>query len=295
MIKGILDDLKLRYRTGNIATKLIYYNVVCFFSFLIIGFLLQQFMPTTSMDRWFALSYDYQQVFTKPWTIFSYAFMHGDLLHLLFNMLLLYYAGVMFLRYFRDQDFVTFFVIGILSGAIFFVVFSSSFDRSANFLVGSSAAIFAVFFALVSYNPRIPVRLLFFPKSFPLYYVALFLVGLDVFQLFAGKNPGGSLSHLGAALAGYLYMKQFEKGNDFVGKAIRAIENFFRRDKKSTFKTSKSKPFSRTHVPKDDYEYNSMKVEKQKKINSILDKISRSGYESLSKEEKDFLFREGRS
>lgn len=294
MVNGILDDLKLRYKTGNIATKLVYINVVCFFSFLILGIVFQQFSTYTTLDNWFALSHHFDSILTKPWTIFTYAFMHGDLLHLLFNMILLYYVGMMFLRYFRSQDFLTFFVLGILSGALFFALFAPSFARSSTFLVGSSAAIFAVFFGLVSYNPKIPVRLLFIPTSFPLMYVALILLGLDVFQLLAGKNPGGSLSHIGGALAGFLYMKQFEKGNDFIGNAIRSIQNFFKKEKKPNFKSRKTQSYSKPNVPKDDYDFNAMKVEKQKKIDAILDKISRSGYESLSKEEKDFLFREGR-
>lgn len=239
MVNSILDDLKLKFRTGNSATKLIYINVITFFTFLILGFLLKKIDPYYSIDRFLALSKFADDYALKPWTFLSYAFLHGDLLHLLFNMLLLYYVGLMFLRYFRNQDFITFYSIGILSGAIFFVVFASFFSNSSTFLVGSSAAIFTVFFGLVSYNPKIPIRLIFIPTTFPILYIAYFFLALDVYQLIAGNNPGGSLSHLGGALIGYLYMKQFERGNDFVGNGIRKLQSFFNKEKKTTFKTYK--------------------------------------------------------
>lgn len=295
MTNNILDDLKLKYSSGNSATKLIYINVVVFFTLLIVDFILRtvanSIINTTDL---FALS-SFDDLLTKPWQIFSYSWLHGNLFHLIMNMVLLYFVGQMFLQQFQNRNLVTFYIFGGITGGIFFLLFQNIFNYS-HLLVGASAAVYAVFFGMISYNPKMPIRLLLIPTSFPLLYVGYFFIAFDVYNIIANQNAGGSISHLGGAIFGYLYMKQFEKGNDFFGNFIIKIEQLFQKKDKSTFKTYKntSSTSTRTNVPKDDYDFNHQKVEKQKKIDVILDKISRSGYESLSKEEKDFLFKEGR-
>ncbi|MCA4783208.1 rhomboid family intramembrane serine protease [Empedobacter stercoris] len=295
MTNNILDDLKLKYSSGNSATKLIYINVVVFFTLLIVDFILRtvanSIINTTDL---FALS-SFDDLLTKPWQIFSYSWLHGNLFHLIMNMVLLYFVGQMFLQQFQNRNLVTFYIFGGITGGIFFLLFQNIFNYS-HLLVGASAAVYAVFFGMISYNPKMPVRLLLIPTSFPLLYVGYFFIAFDVYNIIANQNAGGSISHLGGAIFGYLYMKQFEKGNDFLGNFIIKIEQLFQKKDKSTFKIYKntSSTSTRTNVPKDDYDFNHQKVEKQKKIDVILDKISRSGYESLSKEEKDFLFKEGR-
>lgn len=295
MTNNILDDLKLKYSSGNSATKLIYINVVVFFTLLIVDFILRtvanSIINTTDL---FALS-SFDDLLTKPWQIFSYSWLHGNLFHLIMNMVLLYFVSQMFLQQFQNRNLVTFYIFGGITGGIFFLLFQNIFNYS-HLLVGASAAVYAVFFGMISYNPKMPVRLLLIPTSFPLLYVGYFFIAFDVYNIIANQNAGGSISHLGGAIFGYLYMKQFEKGNDFLGNFIIKIEQLFQKKDKSTFKTYKntSSTSTRTNVPKDDYDFNHQKVEKQKKIDVILDKISRSGYESLSKEEKDFLFKEGR-
>ncbi|MCA4777474.1 rhomboid family intramembrane serine protease [Empedobacter stercoris] len=295
MTNNILDDLKLKYSSGNSATKLIYINVVVFFTLLIVDFILRtvanSIINTTDL---FALS-SFDDLLTKPWQIFSYSWLHGNLFHLIMNMVLLYFVGQMFLQQFQNRNLVTFYIFGGITGGIFFLLFQNIFNYS-HLLVGASAAVYAVFFGMISYNPKMPVRLLLIPTSFPLLYVGYFFIAFDVYNIIANQNAGGSISHLGGAIFGYLYMKQFEKGNDFLGNFIIKIEGLFHKKDKSIFKTYKntSSTSTRTNVPKDDYDFNHQKVEKQKKIDVILDKISRSGYESLSKEEKDFLFKEGR-
>lgn len=295
MTNNILDDLKLKYSSGNSATKLIYINVVVFFTLLIVDFILRtvanSIINTTDL---FALS-SFDDLLTKPWQIFSYSWLHGNLFHLIMNMVLLYFVGQMFLQQFQNRNLVTFYIFGGITGGIFFLLFQNIFNYS-HLLVGASAAVYAVFFGMISYNPKMPVRLLLIPTSFPLLYVGYFFIAFDVYNIIANQNAGGSISHLGGAIFGYLYMKQFERGNDFLGNFIIKIEQLFQKKDKSTFKIYKntSSTSTRTNVPKDDYDFNHQKVEKQKKIDVILDKISRSGYESLSKEEKDFLFKEGR-
>ena len=294
MATNILDDLKLKYSSGNSATKLIYINVVVFFTLLIVDFVFKttahSIVTTTGL---FALS-SFDELIRMPWQILTYSWLHGNLFHLIMNMVLLYFVGQMFLQQFQSRNLGTFYIFGGIFGGIFFLLFQNIFDYS-HLLVGASAAVYAVFFAMISYNPKMPVRLLLIPTSFPLLYIGYVFIAFDVYNIIADQNAGGSISHLGGAFFGYLYMKQFERGNDFLGNFILQIENIFKKKEKTTFKTYKNTSSTQqSNVPKDDYDFNHQKVEKQKKIDTILDKISRSGYESLSKEEKDFLFKEGR-
>ncbi len=293
MANNILDELKLKYSTGNSATKLIYVNVVVFFTLLIVDFILKTVVKSSiTTVEIFGLS-SFNELITRPWQVLTYSWLHGNLFHLIMNMVLLYFVGQMFLRHFRDQNLYTFYIFGGIFGGIFFLLFQDVFNYSH--LVGASASVYAVFFGLISYNPKMPVRLLLIPSSFPLLYVGYVFIAFDVYNIIADQNAGGSISHLGGAAFGYLYMKQFERGNDFLGKFINQIGGIFQKKEKSTFKTYKNTSSTQSqNVPKNDYDFNHQKVEKQKKIDTILDKISRSGYESLSKEEKDFLFKEGR-
>ena len=292
MTNNILDELKLKYSSGNSATKLIYINVVIFFTLLIVDFVVQKtgnsVLTTTDL---FGLT-SAEKLMTRPWQVLTYSWLHGNLIHLIMNMILLYFVGQLFLQQFRNQNLYTFYIFGGIFGGIFFILFQSVFNYS-HLLVGASASVYALFFAMISYNPKIPVRLILIPTSFPLLYVGYVFIAFDVYNIITDQNAGGSISHLGGAIFGYLYMKQFERGNDFLGKFIFQISNIFQKKEKSTFKTYKNTS-TQQNVPKDDYDFNHQKVEKQKKIDTILDKISRSGYESLSKEEKDFLFKEGR-
>ena len=265
-----------------------------FFTLLIVDFVFKttahSIVTTTGL---FALS-SFDELIRMPWQILTYSWLHGNLFHLIMNMVLLYFVGQMFLQQFQNRNLVTFYIFGGIFGGIFFLLFQNIFDYS-HLLVGASAAVYAVFFAMISYNPKMPVRLLLIPTSFPLLYIGYVFIAFDVYNIIADQNAGGSISHLGGAIFGYLYMKQFERGNDFLGNFILQIENIFKKKEKTTFKTYKNTSSTQqSNVPKDDYDFNHQKVEKQKKIDTILDKISRSGYESLSKEEKDFLFKEGR-
>ena len=292
MTNNILDELKLKYSSGNSATKLIYINVVIFFTLLIVDFVVQKtgnsVLTTTDL---FGLT-SAEKLMTRPWQVLTYSWLHGNLIHLIMNMILLYFVGQLFLQQFRNQNLYTFYIFGGIFGGIFFILFQSVFNYS-HLLVGASASVYALFFAMISYNPKMPVRLILIPTSFPLLYVGYVFIAFDVYNIITDQNAGGSISHLGGAIFGYLYMKQFERGNDFLGKFIFQIGNIFQKKEKSTFKTYKNTS-AQQNVPKDDYDFNHQKVEKQKKIDTILDKISRAGYESLSKEEKDFLFKEGR-
>lgn len=282
-MSDIVQQLKNNYKNGNINVKLIFICVAVFILSLLVDFIFFR-NSAFKVISYFDAKPTIEQFFSQPWGILTYTFFHGGFLHLALNMLMVYFVGEMFLRYFRKEDFLTFFLFGSVVGGLFFMGFSYLLNYGQG-LVGASAAVYSIFFALVAYIPKTKVQLMFININIPLDYVGYGLLAFDVLMILSDNNAGGHISHIGGAVFGFLYMKQFEKGNDFLGGIVRSI--FFRQRK--TVQNQQKTP------PRDDYEFNSQKVKKQKEVDKILDKISRSGYESLTKEEKDILFKQGKN
>jgi membrane associated rhomboid family serine protease len=280
---SLTQDIKYKLSRLNVLEKIIAVNVVVF----LLGFIFK------SVLSWFELPSDISNAIVKPWTIITYAFLHYDFLHILFNMLWLYVIGRMFLNLFSPKMALNIYFLGAISGGLLFVLCYSIFPDVLGgkaYLVGASAAVRALLIFLCAYMPNQELR--FFTFNLKLWYVGVAIVILDVFGLF-GVNAGGNLAHLGGALLGYIYAKQLLKGHD-IGKGFErfmdAIANMFKASKKAPLKTvhkNKSKVGGYTKA-----DFN--KFNNQKKIDVILDKISKSGYDSLTSEEKEFLFRAGK-
>jgi membrane associated rhomboid family serine protease len=238
--------------------------------------------------QWFALPTNFDSFLTKPWTLISYAFIHERLFHILSNLLVLYYIGNLFLDFYTKKQFLNFYFLGIIVGAISFLVNYYITTKSGAPLGGASAAVTTIFVAIATKLPRYSLQLRFI-GSVELWVLAAIWVVLSILQL-ATIDNGSGIAHLSGAIFGFVYSKQLEKGND-IGKWLATIVNFFSNlftPKKNTsnLKTVyKSKSATKTEE---------VSKTKQRKIDDILDKISKSGYESLSKEEKDFLFRAGK-
>jgi membrane associated rhomboid family serine protease len=247
---------------------------------------------------WLGLPFKFSEYLFQPWTIVTYAFVHGGFLHIIFNMIILYFGGRIFLNFYSGQRLLNYYILGAIAGGLFFMLSYNFFPVFSNVnslpLIGASAAVMAVFIGITTKVPNLEVRP-FNLFNVKLWWIAAFFILMDIVQMTAG-NTGGHLSHLGGALIGYLYTTQLDKGND-IGKWIEnfwnAILGFFsarpKTKSKSKMKTVyKNKSYSSSKTSK------SSKSEKQKRIDEILDKISTSGYDSLSKEEKDFLFNAGK-
>lgn len=284
-MSDFVKEIKDRYNSGDITVKIIFICVGVFITTLLFNFFFQK--SGWNLSHLFGTPAGFGGLIKQPWGILTYVLFHGGILHLLMNMVFIYYVGQMFLRYFRTPDFLTFFTGGAIAGALAFMAFSQTLGYH-QVLIGASAAIYAVFFGLVAYKPQMKITLMFFNYNIRLDYIAYALLAIDLYIILSqGSNTGGHISHLGGAAFGFLYMKQFEKGNDFIGRAFQSLFQ-----KKSKLKVERN---TYKAPPRDDYEFNAQKIEKQKKIDKILDKISKSGYASLSKEEKDFLFKEGKN
>lgn len=275
----IINDIKQAYYKANVVEKIIYVNVLLF----LITVLFHIFMI-----RWFALPASFENFINKPWTLLSYSFIHQRLFHVLSNLLVLYYIGNLFLDFYNKKQFINFYFLGGFIGGSVFLLFNYISNSYGAPLGGASAAVTTIFVAIATKIPRYALRLRFI-GSVELWVMAAIWIVLSILQL-ATPDKGGAIAHLGGALFGFIYAKQLDKGND-LGKWFEALLNYFtnllkKPVKKSHLKTvyKSKKSNSKTTVEKS----------KQRKIDDILDKISKSGYESLTQTEKDFLFRAGK-
>jgi len=286
-------DIKDKLKHLSAFEKIIAINVVIYF----IGWLIFQTQSIFREDslNWLALPKDFIEFILKPWSIVTYGFAHIDFWHLFFNMLILYFVGRSFVNLFNIKLSLNVYFLGILIGGLSFLLvyalFPNGILKSVGGLVGASAGVNASLIFLCVYMPNKEMRL--GPIGIKLLYIGLILVSLDVLGLF-GSNPGGNVAHLGGDILGYFYAIQLQKGTDIgkgFGRFIDSISSAFSKSKSSPLKTvhkSKKKSYA-GHTKQEFGEFNN-----QKKIDIILDKISKSGYESLSKEEKAFLFKAGK-
>jgi membrane associated rhomboid family serine protease len=292
-MNSLIDDFKNSFRKrDNGLIKIILLNIIVF---LFLGFV--------SVISWMSKSQFYQTYIIvnfeipaqwlwflyKPWTLITYFFTHEDIFHILFNMLGLYWFGRIIDEFLGNRRVINLYILGGLAGGLIYLLFyntipyfkelADAFYAHTGFplsMKGASASVFAIVVAAATLAPEYRFNLLFIGPVKIVYIAAIYVVGswLGI----KGDNAGGNLAHLGGALIGFIYIKQLQRGVD-LGKPINVISTWFNNLGKPRLKvyTNKSK---------------AMKSQiSQKEVDAILDKISRSGYESLSKEEKEKLFK----
>jgi membrane associated rhomboid family serine protease len=289
---GIWDDLKLTFRNGSNLTRLIYINIAVFVIITIIaviGFLLNnQSIADKSLDL-FSVPASLSTLLLRPWTLITYMFTHKDIWHILFNMLWLYWFGKIFLEYLDERKLVAVYLLGGISGALVYILSFNIFPAFTGVVadsvaIGASASVMAVVIAIAAYVPDYTVQLFLFGRI-KIKYMALAIFILTSIMDFS-VNSGGKLAHIGGAFFGYFYIMNLRHGRD-IGKGFNKIIDFL----VTLFKPRKKLKVTHKKAATE-YEYNKIKAEHQKHINSILDKISKGGYDSLTKEEKEILFRE---
>jgi membrane associated rhomboid family serine protease len=289
---GIWEDIRKTFRNGNNLTKLIYINIAVFILITItavIGFLLNnQFIAEKALNI-MAVPSSLQALMLRPWTLLTYMFLHKDIWHILFNMLWLYWFGGIFLEYLDQKKLVAVYIMGGISGAIAYILSFNIFPAftgivSESVAIGASASVMAVVIAIAAYVPDYSVQLLLLGRV-KIKYMALAIFVLTSVMDFS-VNSGGKLAHIGGAFFGYFYTLNLRQGRDF-GIGLNKVIDFF----VTIFKPRKKLKVSHKKTA-NEYEYNRIKVEHQAHINTILDKISKGGYDSLTKEEKETLFKE---
>jgi membrane associated rhomboid family serine protease len=283
------QDIRDKLSRLNVFEKIIVINFVVF----VFTSIILRVSGFGSGLEWLSLSKSASQVISMPWTLITYGFTHYSFSHLFFNMLVLYFFGRSFSNLFKADVCLKIYLLGILSGGFAFVlvynVFPSGILNTVGPLVGASAGVRAVIIFLCVYLPNKEVR--FFTFQFPLKYIGIALVVLDIPGLFS-QNSGGTIAHFGGYILGYLYARQFQKGID-MGEFIDKVTAYFFKSKsnlKTVHKKTNNKNSSFAGKNKEEFD----RFTHQKQIDLILDKISKSGYESLTQVEKDFLFRAGK-
>lgn len=296
-MNAFTEDIKSPFRTGNVIGQLMVVNISVFLVLIIFRFLLTiaGFSPEDGsfvfhkIVSWIALPLDFRELIIKPWTVVTYMFVHYDLWHIFGNMLMLYVFGRIFQEYAGSRRVLPIYFYGGLIGAAlalatYYLIPTFQQHAPADFMVGASAGVMAVVLAAAALVPDYVVHLLLL-GAVRLKFIALFVIVLDLIGVSYFANAGGHLAHLGGALFGYVFIMQMKKGRDFsngFNRLLQKLKEFFKR--KSKIKVVHKRSVS-------DEEYNAKRKIKQQEIDEILDKISSSGYESLTKKEKEILFK----
>jgi len=290
------EFLKKIFLGRNVLSRLILINTVIYLFVNVIGLfgLLLNLTDSSTLSpiaKILALPADLSLLALKPWTIFTYMFLQEYFLHLLFNLVMLYFGGMIFQEYLSQKKLLWTYIIGGISGALFFVLSFNLFPvfdsiSSYSFAMGASASVLAIIIAISTYVPDYTVHLFLFGKL-KLKYLAIAFIAIDILSIQA-DNPGGHIAHLGGAMWGFIYAYSLKKGNDMYKIFYKfQLPKFTWKKKGSKFSTSRPK----RGRPLTDDEYNTKRAATQEEIDHILDKISKSGYSSLSSKEKELLFK----
>ncbi|WP_103866586.1 rhomboid family intramembrane serine protease [Aquimarina sp. I32.4] len=288
------NNLLYQFKTANIVIRLIVINAALFLSATLCSWIFKT-SPGILMN-WFVLPVDPGSLLFQFWSVLTYSFLHFDFWHIFWNMLVLYWFGPYVLNLFTEKRFLTIYLLGAICGGVLFVAAYNLFpvlNGSLAYLIGASAAVRAIMIFIAAYTPNSEVRIIFF--NVKLWHIGVFVVLSDLIQIPTSANAGGLIAHLGGAIFGYMYAVQLKNGKDigeWFEKLMDRIAALFIFKKKSPLKTvHKSKTYKKTTARTKN---SSTKTLNQQQIDAILDKISKSGYDSLTKEEKDFLFKAGK-
>ncbi len=289
---NIWSDIRESFREGSVITRLIYINVTIFVLFKLIEVVVFLAQGTNDWNSLFELPAGINHFIRQPWSLITYMFMHSGFLHILFNLLVLYWFGQIFLDYYNENRMLGLYLLGGLSGGIVYIaafnifpVFAGTVDRSG--LTGASAAILAILIATAVRDPNRKIHL-FLIGMVALKYLAVFLV-IIYFIGIASTNAGGNFAHLGGAIPGWLFVVMEKRGWD-----ITSFIPFFKKlISRLQWKRVKIRVIHK-QVPRDDHEYNRIKAAMHDELNRILDKIGTEGYDSLTRDEKETLFRHGK-
>lgn len=293
------NDIKDSFKTGNFLTKLIYINAGIFILVKLALYLCNWLDVSTYWIGYLELPAFLPALWRQPWSLLTYMFLHKDFVHTLFNLIALYYFGQLFLHYFSQKQLVAVYIWGGLAGAAAYIVSFMLMPylapyKMVSYLLGASASVMAILFAAVGYAPNTQVQVTLIGQV-KLKYIGLAFLALDVIGL-NGQNWGGAISHIGGAIMGYLFAVCLLKGTDLslpITRCIDWIVNHW----------PKQNPFSKKgHIKvtvdntrnMSDAQWNKQQKEqakaRQERIDLILEKIKKSGYNNLTDEEKKALF-----
>jgi membrane associated rhomboid family serine protease len=289
---SIIDEVKESFRKGNTLHKLIYLNLGLFLAVQIVRIVLVLSNSYELFDgflNYLAVPANLEVLAHRPWTFITYMFLHVDFIHILMNLLWLYWFGSMFIQELGVKKLLSTYILGGLAGGLLYVLFYNIFPvfeqvKAGSIALGASASVMAVVVATATYQPERRMNLMFIGPV-KIIYIALIMFIFTSMVDFS-VNTGGKIAHIGGALMGFLFAHYYRRGTDISKGFDRMM------DKIATwFKPGKEKMKVSYKRSADDIEYNKQKKEEQKEIDEILDKISKAGYDSLTAKEKELLFK----
>lgn len=297
---AFIDDIKRSYLQGSMLMRLIYINIGVFVLLhvvVLIAFLFN--MPGDKLLQWMELPSNLRLLFTKPWTLVTYMFTHYSLLHILFNMLWLYWLGRIFMEFFSSKQLAGVYLLGGLGGAVLYLLGFNLLPHFAGtnmHLLGASASVIAIVVATAVYVPDYKIGLLFLGEV-PLKWIAIVTVAIALFGLEA-DNPGGNIAHIGGAIVGALFALRIKQGKDITRPLNAVIDAFVGLFNGRSFKLPKfNKPSKATRKAEPTAAKPSPTppgTVSEEELDIILGKIKVSGYDALTDEEKDKLFKASR-
>ncbi len=289
---NIVDEIKESFKQGTTLHKLIYLNLGLFLAVQIVKIALflsnspELFQPFLG---YLAIPSNPELLARRPWTVFTYMFLHEGFLHILFNLLWLYWFGLVFVQELGLKKLLSTYLIGGLAGGLLFVLFYNVFPvfaqvKDSASALGASASVMAVVVAVATYRPDRKIHMMFLGPV-KIGYIALGMFIVTSLVEFS-DNTGGKIAHIGGALAGFLFAYYYRQGKDITkgfDRMMDRVATWFKPGKQNMKVTHKR--------PANDLEYNKQKGEEQKEVDAILDKISKGGYDSLTAREKELLFK----
>ncbi len=302
-MSGLFEDFRSEFnKPNNTLVQLILVNTVVFLVLLLakVGLQMAQNMNVYYFIReQMMLPGNVGDFLHKPWTLFTYFFMHEEIFHILYNMLFLYWFGRLIDEYLGNRRLIGLYIMGGLAGGVLYLAMYSLvpyFHDHADTarMLGASAAAFSVAVGAATLLPNYTFHL-FLIGAVRIKYIVLFFIILSFAQS-AGPNAGGNLAHLGGALMGFCYVKLLQNGTD-LGRPIYWIADGWSNllkpkppvkvsyRQRSSASTQAGSYLATTGAA------TAVSTPDQDEVDMILDKISRSGYESLTREEKQKLFR----
>jgi membrane associated rhomboid family serine protease len=289
---NIFTNLRRIFRQGSILRKLIYINIAVFAIVRLWEICFRLFNETHSLLPYIQMPSSPEELLRKPWTLISYMFTHYDFLHILFNMLWLYWFGAIFLQFFRPRQLGGLYILGGIAGGLLFMLAYNVFpyfqaDAALSTpLIGASASVMAIVFAVSFYQKDYQISLLFLGRI-KLIYLALVVLLIDLLSI-TSDNAGGHIAHLGGAFLGLCFAWQIKSGKDLTSPMNRLIDALVNMRKR------RSKLYVSYNKRNESYNYNAGKQAETAAIDAILDKLKRSGYAGLSAAEKKKLFDAGK-
>jgi membrane associated rhomboid family serine protease len=293
MSQSPFNELKMQFANAGALYRILLINIGLFLALMLCKTFIFLFKGDTywldTIGMQLSLPASPAQLLYQPWSLLTYMFLHLEFFHILFNMLILYWTGRLFTEYLGNDKFWATFILGGLSGALLFILSYNFFpvftDVSDTRLMGASAGVIAILVGIATLIPNYIVHLLLF-GAVRLKYIAIVAVLIYTIRIPDG-NAGGELSHLGGALFGFVMVKQLQKGRDIT----RWLTNLFSR--KGNRRKVPMEVVSRRMSPAGikEEQYKASQIASQEAVDRILDKINKSGFDSLTKEEKETLYR----